>query len=510
MASNVDVEEPRSPLAYHDIDERRAHGWIAIAIIAGAALATRAVTFGNPLVDMDDQFYWLVGQSWWDGRWPIVDIWDRKPVGLFLIYAAIAGIDRSILAVQLTATLFAAATAILIRAASLYIASKRAALFAALTYLMFLPVFGGQSGQSPVFYNLLVAAAALLLLKAGQRGEPDAIERNALGAMLLSGLALVIKQVSIAEGIYFGLAFLYLMRRSGLPNRHIARSAVAMMVIALLPTALGIALFSVRGEGAVSAYVQASYLSIFAKASGAGYSLAAGLTYLLLFGGALFVAAAFGLAARPGDSKRLSYGLVAGWVIAAFVGYLLVPNFFPHYALPLLVPLSIMASRAFDRPIGGMLFIALAATCLLTGRLTDNSRNRRAAADFRHLVATINQTRKDGCLYVANGPVGLYTAVPDCRATPYLFPYHLTLATEGTAVGTDQSAEIERIFAARPAVVVTQDDKRPRQSKAVQASLNRHLTSDYRLIGRIPSTATGEIRTVRVWQRADLRAQRPD
>ena len=74
----------------------------------------------NPLVDMDDQFYWLVGRSWWAGAWPIVDIWDRKPVGLFLLYTAIAGIDRSILAVQIASLLFAAGTAILIRTAALH------------------------------------------------------------------------------------------------------------------------------------------------------------------------------------------------------------------------------------------------------------------------------------------------------------------------------------------------------------------------------------------------------
>src|SRR5215216_6506963 len=99
-----------------------------LLLILLAALATRAVTFGNPLVDMDDQFYWLVGRSMWQGHWPILDIWDRKPVGLFLLYGAIAGIDRSILTVQIAATLFAAGTAILVRAAALRIASPRGAL----------------------------------------------------------------------------------------------------------------------------------------------------------------------------------------------------------------------------------------------------------------------------------------------------------------------------------------------------------------------------------------------
>lgn len=474
----------------------------ALLIILAVAIATRVVTFGNPLVDMDDQFYWLVGRSWWQGDWPIIDIWDRKPVGLFLLYAVITGVDRSILAVQIASLLFAAGTAFLIRTAALRIASPTGALLGALAYLLFLPVFWGQSGQSPVFYNLFIAAAAVLLLRASASVDAGVVRRHAFAAMLLSGLALVIKQVSVAEGVYFGVAFLYLLRRAGERYGRIALTGGLMIAVALLPSLAGAVLFLLRGEGAPAAYLHASYFSIFIKAPGAGTSLMAGLAYLLLFGGPLFIAVALGLAPRPQDERqRLAYQLVAGWIVAAVTGYLLVPNFFPHYALPLLVPLSVTAARAFDRPIGKLLFLALAFSCLMTGRMTDYAGNHRARHDFDQLVATIDRARQGGCIYVANGPVSLYTAAPDCGVTPYIFPYHLTLATESTAVGVAQQAEIARIFAARPAVVVTQDNKRKKQTAAVRATLGRHLAADYRLIGQFPADATDELSTLRIWQR---------
>lgn len=494
---------------------REAPAWTrgpwAVLLILAAAVVTRAVTFGNPLVDMDDQFYWLVGRSWWDGSWPIVDIWDRKPVGLFILYAAIAGINQSIVAVQIASLLCAAGTAMLVRRAALHFASPRAALLAALTYLFFLPPFWGQSGQSPVFYNLFIAGAAVLLLRAVATQEYRAIRRRALAAMLLSGIALVMKQVSVAEGVYIGLAFLFLLRRIGAPIDGIARTAAVMIAVALLPTVLGAAMFVMRGDGAVSAYVQASYISIFAKTPGSGQSLLNGVAYLALFGGPLIIAAAIGLASRPEEGPiRLAYQLVAGWVGAAVIGYLLVPNFFPHYALPLLVPLSVLAARAFDRPIGIPLFAALIVTCLLTGRITDWTGNRRAARDFEMLAATVRQAAgPSGCLYIANGPVGLYTVVPDCRVTPYVFPYHLTLATESTAVGISQAAGIERIFAARPAVVLTQDDKSKKQRAEVRATLAENLNSGYRVVATFPADATEELRTVRVWQRKGLPEQPP-
>jgi 4-amino-4-deoxy-L-arabinose transferase-like glycosyltransferase len=488
---------------------RWARSPVALLLILITAFATRAVTFGNPLVDMDDQFYWLVGRSMWDGAWPILDIWDRKPVGLFLLYGAIAGVDRSILAVQIAATLFAAGTAILVRAVALRIASPRGALLAAFTYLLTLPLFGGQSGQSPVFYNLFMAGAGLLMLASTISGDAAVIRRRAVAAMTLCGVALVIKQVSVAEGVFIGLAFLFLLHQAGERTVRIFAMAAAMIAIALLPTILGVALFAVRGEAAAAAYVQASYLSIFAKTSGADRSLLAGVGYLLLFGGPLLLAAAIGAAVGWKESKNpLAHRLATIWIAAAFLGYLLIPNFFPHYALPMLVPLSIMAARAYDQKIGPPLFVALLACTLISGRLTDWAANRRAAADFRRIAATIDDGRHGGCLYVANGPVGLYAAVPACRLTTYLFPYHLTLATEATSIGVDQQSEIAHIFTARPAIIVTQDDKRPKQSAVVQGTLDRQLFANYREIAHVPADAAVEIRTLRIWQRRDLTRSR--
>jgi 4-amino-4-deoxy-L-arabinose transferase-like glycosyltransferase len=350
-----------------------------------------------------------------------------------------------------------------------------------------------------------MAAAGLLLLASSTNGDASVIRRRAVAAMALCGAALVIKQVSVAEGVFFGLAFLFLLHRAGERTARIIAMAATMIVVALLPTILGVALFAAHGEDAVATYVQASYLSIFAKTSGADRSALAGVGYLVLFGGPLLLTAGIGAVAGWKESKvPLAHRLAAMWVAAAFVGYLLIPNFFPHYALPMLVPLSIMAARAYDQKIGLPLFVALVASSLISGRLTDWGANRRAAADFRRIAATVQNGRDGGCLYVANGPVGLYAAVPACRLTTYLFPYHLTLATEATSIGVDQQTEIARIFAARPAIVVTQDDKRPKQSAAVRDLLDRELLANYREIAHVPADGAVEIRTVRIWQRRDL------
>lgn len=60
----------------------------AFAVFFLVALVLRAPWLGDPLFHADEQFYLLMGDQLWHGVLPYVDLWDRKPLGLFLIYAA--------------------------------------------------------------------------------------------------------------------------------------------------------------------------------------------------------------------------------------------------------------------------------------------------------------------------------------------------------------------------------------------------------------------------------------
>ncbi len=479
---------------------------IASLLILALALVTRGVTYGNPLVDMDDQFYWMVGRSMWNGDWPILDIWDRKPVGLFLIFGAIAGVNSSILAMQLVATLFAAATAWIVRAAALTFTGAKGATFAALAYLLTLPAFGGQTGQSPVFYNLFIAGAGALLLRAASLDSASGIRRDARWAMLLCGLALIVKQVSIVEGAYFGLAFLWLLHRRREPSRRIFGAGAMMIGIALLPTVATFLGYALAGTHAVAAYGYAAYGSIFAKSATAVGSRLAGIEYFLLFMLPLLVFAALGAVTRYREGVHAPHQLlIVGWIIAAVGGYLLIPNFFPHYALPIAVPLAISAASAFDRTSGLLFLAAVAAFAIPLGQITDLRGNSKARRDFAAIARQVDAARHDGCLYIVNGPVALYAVVPACRLTPYLFPYHLTLATETGAVGVDQRAEVSRILDLRPAVIITQDSERGNHAPMLDDLIDARLAADYHPLLRVDQKAHPAISTLRIWQRKDLR-----
>ena len=124
-----------------------------------AALLLRAASFGDPVANIDDQFYLLVGDRMHHGLLPYVDIWDRKPPGIFAIYWLIAAVSTAPAFYQFVAALLAAATAAMVAAIALRWTGRVAAILAGLIYLVMLGSFFGNSGQTAVFYNLPVAVA---------------------------------------------------------------------------------------------------------------------------------------------------------------------------------------------------------------------------------------------------------------------------------------------------------------------------------------------------------------
>jgi hypothetical protein len=118
---------------------RRTALWMAILFVL-AALALRCSTFGNPGLGVDEQFYLLVGKFMHQGVLPYVDVWDRKPLGLFLLYGLFASLPNPVIGFQIAASLFAAANAWVIAriltACMTGPAARQGALLGGLAYLL--------------------------------------------------------------------------------------------------------------------------------------------------------------------------------------------------------------------------------------------------------------------------------------------------------------------------------------------------------------------------------------
>lgn len=465
-------------------------------VLLAVAVATRAITFGNPVLHVDEEFYFLVGQRWADGAIPYVDIWDRKPIGLFLIYwlPGAIGPPWGIWLYQTMALACVVGTALIIASLATRAGWRRGAVPGAIAYLVWITLIEGQGGQSPVFYNLLMAGAAWLVAPRGDDGaEPGRRLRYGFAAMALVGLALQVKTSVVFEGLFFGLWLMW--RERGRPAVALAYGA-ALALLAALPTAAAWA--SYRAIGHEADWVYANITSILERVPDPPGERFGNLAKLLLITSPMLAMAVLARAVRAeeGAERRTADWLFA-WAAVAVSAVLGFGTWFDHYALPMLVPLSVLAAGFLGAHRTGMriaipllLFVGVGGQALLSVKRVNRGGQAQALALGRAIGVG------PGCLYVYSSTPALYTLSPRCALTRYQFPAHLPRKREAGALGVNEASEIDRIFAARPGAVVMQpayDGERPE----IRAHVLAHLRRDgYRRTALLP---LGNLR-ISVWK----------
>ena len=452
------------------LDRRR---WLVMLLVAVAA---RAATFGNPIVHVDEDFYFAAAQAMWRGAVPYVDVWDRKPIGLFLVYLAPAGLPFAwgVLAYQGIALACVVATAGLVARLAALAGWARGATLAGVAYILWLNVAGGQGGQSPIFYNALMVLAAWLIVTNDAR-----VWWRDAAAMLLVGGALQIKYSAVFEGVYFGLSIMLRDRRAGEGWGTVLARATGLAAVALLPTALAIGAYAATGR--LSEFYFANFLSISFRGADPPRERWGNLGKLVLFLSPLVALAIDSRKQeRPGnDARRFAFH----WFVVALTGILVFGGWYDHYALPAMVPGAICAAGFLGaRPRGGLWVLGLVA---LIGQVTviANRMGRGGPAEFAALSAAVG--RGPGCLWVYSGTAKLYAATERCRLTRYMFPSHLYRTREAGAVGVGQAAEVARVLAKRPAVIVMRPPSIG-ERRDIRALVERAVTRDYAVGARLP------------------------
>ncbi len=457
-------------------------------LLAGAALLLvlaillRSALFGDPFAGYDEQFYLLTGDRMLHGTLPYVDIWDRKPIGLFLIYAGIRLLGGDgILQYQLVATLFVAATGFVIALHARRRVADTAAFACGALYVLWTGAMGGEAGQSPLFYNLPVAFAALLVLKAVPHIATRAGFREACGAMVLCGVALTIKTTVIFEACFFGLTLFAAAWKAMGPRRAVP-AALAWMALGATPFLAAIAFYLSVGQFDAFWFANATSAALRHD----GFSWKSGIALLLTLAplGPLALLAIAGQR-HAGEAPRTpdwEARFLIGWVIAAVIGFAAVGYFYHHYALPLLVPLTIAAARFLahspHRKLALALFAFYPATqqIVLNRILVAQDRNDAAA-----IAAAIPASGHTGCMLVFSGPPITYRLGNACTVSKFAFPDHLHMIGEAPAIGIPQTEAVAQALARQPAVIaVDLDLPRERLNPASDALIQAALQRDYR------------------------------
>lgn len=164
----------------------------------------------------------------------------------------------------------------------------------------------------------------------------------------------------------------------------------------------------------------------------------------------LLIPAVLGLIAQ----ERGHRWFVLGWLGAALIGLVAMPNFYIHYALPLLVPLCLAASALLARqPIGLVATAALTVLALALAPALQFEHTAKSRTAVAELTREIRAHRGNGPLLLYDAPPQLYRAAGQPFVTPLVFPTHLSHLIERDVSQFSTLGETRRVLALKPGAV---------------------------------------------------------
>ena len=472
---------------------------LPLAVLALLVLATRAIWWGDPVADFDEQLYSFIGWRMSDGELPFIDWWDRKPFGLFAIFGASHALfGPGPLAYQAIAGLFAFAAAWLTYRLARQLADRVTATFAAAIQTMLLCAYGSYSGQSETFFLPLMLGMAALLMNA----DHPRFTRRAMWAMALGGVALQIKYTVLPQCLFFGLYALWIEGRRGASPKRIIRLGILFGLLGLVPT-IAVGLFYAL-IGHFDAFLFANFLSFFDRLPAPQGRWASthwiGVTPIAVLAIGGFYAAV--RMRRPANFAAWLF--FVGWFAASLATVLLPGTVYLYYYAAMSAPAALVALPLLDRtgPLkfapAAMLAAGFLALLSLPGRYEYSLTERDAADRLAASIAPHVNAQSD-CLWLWDGPTSLYRMTNSCVPTRFVYPDHLNNALETDALGVSQVGEVARVLATRPAAIVTASRPMTLQNAEATALVEAALDAEYVQ----HTTVEMHDRTLTAWIRRD-------
>ncbi|MCA3365161.1 MAG: glycosyltransferase family 39 protein [Roseomonas sp.] len=499
------------------IDRRWRHPALVPLFFLALALVLRGFSFVAAVIDTDEGLYMLQAREWLSGGWPLVAVWDMHPVGapaIFAVVMAIFGDDIWVLRV-LGAVCVATTASALFTAVRYAGGPPAVGLGAGVLYIAHSGLLGGLATNTEILFAPFVGWAMAL----GLRGAVDTLERAkapfwrdmALMGCLI-GVALTLKPVTFFEGALAWLLLVVPAYRVGLIGpRRLAAMAGAYAAVCATPTLLFALAYSGRGE--LNSLLEGAFLAPLryagarlSPADSFRFALVAAL--LLLWAFLLSVPALVRPRNRHGPLSRLrKFGMI--WFVAATLAVALPGQFYQHYFLIWLLPLSLLAALGarqlarYLRP--GMVVIGfqllISAVALDAWRVAALPRLDRgiglgAPDPVRRTAAAVRAEIDPGDpIWVVNYHPVVYVLADAAVSTRYAFPAHLA-GPFYRVTGIDSYAEITRILESHPRVLVIDRGWWPSVRRRAALLIEAALDEQYELVATVPE----ERGPVEIWR----------
>ena len=494
------------------------------------ALLLRANSFWPSVYDWDESLYLLQAQEWLHGGWPFVSTWDIHPVGgPAMVAASLLAFGESIVSARLLGCLAVSATAwILYMIVRILGGPRVVGIGAGLLYVIHTAILAGLSTNTELLFAPFICAALAIGVYA-LRAQTVLSWRSLIAMGLIVGWALTIKQVVLPLGcLSFAIPILSAYVRGSLPFRRGIVMAAAYALLCGTPTLAFALTYFLKGE--LTAFLDASFLaplqyiqhpislSAFAhQVLNACFSLC----WLIVLA---LVAIMRIDSAHSFHEERAAINVALVWFFVGCIAVAMPGQFYDHYFLILVAPLSLLAAIGAWR-VARMARLNLVAgifTCLVfatasdiwlvrfphlirLGRLSECCMLSVAnTPDVPRLVANriADELAPGESIFVFNYQPIIYFLSHAAPPTKFLFPADLVGALNLT--GVDLDTELARILISRPRFIVVDRDRMLLVRPSAQELIESKLKADFSLVANFDEKHTNSRSStgaIELWRR---------
>jgi 4-amino-4-deoxy-L-arabinose transferase-like glycosyltransferase len=499
---------------------------VVVAGFTVLAFVLRSSTFFHSVENWDESQFLLVARSLLDGHAPYTEIFERKPPGIFVLFAAAQLVfGRTVAAIRILGCLAVAASAVLLFLIGRSLKNPTAGLLAGMLYTIFSLTYGRSTSLELCFTPFVLFAFYLVLSRDAEEMLGGVSLPLTLG--FVAGAALQISYLVVFDLSALGLFFLVSLPPSVRARR--ARLFRFLGLVAVGPIAFfAAAVLSFAAAGHFAEYLDANFGANLRYVAGSrvDYGRLAWMisrrvreSFPLWFA---LVLAPFYLAFFRGLDSGTRRGLLAGflWSCFAFPGICATGYLFAHYFLELLPAQCLVCALVVTATIGVVEGVSVVRSFLLIvlillgpvlraleSPLTQTAqtiRHRYVAGianwgDAPAAVADYLRPRlsESDYLYVSDYHPILYYLLPARIPTMYPMPPQLADEKWRNRTGVDPDEEVRSIFRKRPLYVV----KAEKGANSFYRILDEELDRSYQLEKTIGGVA--------IYRRKDDRSVEP-
>ncbi len=481
-------------------------------LLFGLVCLTRVPSFFRSVTDWDESLYFLMASAWRAGHLPYTTIWDNKPVGIYVIFAAFQGLfGERIIAIRIAAAVFVTFEAfavfkIVIALAPPVPGRANSARLAALVFCLCALSNDGLASNAEPFMAAFTAGSVLAALAARRRPLPAGLFTG-----LLLGAAFMVKYVAVFEAPAVFLLLLWRHR-----GHYAALAGAACLGGAALPLLVVALLYWHAGQFGLwwddSIVANLRRLAPAAPPGALAYAYQQQLTR---WGPAYAIALSAPVVAlwqcRAPFRNIATPVFLSLWLLGGAIGISVAKSFYDHYFLQILPALCVTLGWLLIlvaphlRGVFPRLDLAMLLALILAPPAIAAAQALRALTQpvlgWHHGLPVL---RPDGPqalaqalapalaagsaapnppLYVFDAQPVLYALLHQSPPTRYVLPSELTGQFLSQVANVDATAEVARILALSPRFIVRR--QRPgggsNAEPAVYQEVAATLAARYRL-----------------------------